>query len=42
MIGWQFPTTWCTPLSYNYVILDIDVEEKLNERVNGGNLDDDG
>ena len=28
--------------SQNYVIMDIDVEEELNERVNGGGLDDGG
>ena len=28
--------------SQNYVILDIDVEEELNERVNGGYFDDFG
>ena len=26
--------------SHNCVIMDIDVEEELNERVNGGDLDD--
>ena len=28
-------------LSQNYIIVDIDVEEELNERVNVDNLDDD-
>ena len=27
--------------SHNYVILDIDVEEELDESVNGSDLDDD-
>ena len=29
-------------LSHNYVIVKIDVEEELNERLNGGDSDDDG
>ena len=28
--------------SQNYVIMNINVEEELNERRNGGDLDDDG
>ena len=30
------------PPSQNYAIMNINVEEELNERRNGGDLDDDG